>query len=124
MAAWDGINRRKFPRVEYPCLVIIRHNQNEQDVLLTHTENLGIGGICITLKKNVKLFAPVEVEIDMLDLGTHIKCEGKVVWSFHRRSDERKKPLFYDTGVEFINLNSKDQKRIEEIVMRLAKQLD
>ena len=122
--AWDGINRRKFPRIEYPCLVIIHHHQEQQDVLLTHTENLGIGGICVTLKKGIKLFVPVDVEIDLLDFGNHIKCAGKVVWSFRRRSDEKKKPLFYDTGVEFINLNPKDQKRIEEVVMRLAKRLD
>ena len=24
MGKWEGLNRRKFPRVNYPCLVVIR----------------------------------------------------------------------------------------------------
>ena len=121
MTGWDGLNRRKFPRANYPCLIIIRHNHAGPEAMLTHTENIGIGGVCIILKRGIKLFTPVELEIDLLDTTTHIKCEGKVVWSVQRRNSDDKKPSFYDTGVEFINVNIKDQQRISEVVNRLMK---
>lgn len=121
MSRWDGLNRRKFPRVNYPCLVVIRDQGQEKDVLLTHTENVGIGGVCVILKKNIKMFTPVELEIDLLDLGSHIKCKGKVVWNVQRKMDEKKKPLYYDVGIEFTGLNEKDRERLDVVVKRLVK---
>lgn len=121
MSGWDGLNRRKFPRVNYPCLIILRHNHAGPEAMLTHTENLGIGGVCVILKKSIKLFTMVELELDLLDTGTHIKCEGKVVWSVQRKNPEEAKPSFYDTGVEFTNITIKDQQRVEEVVSRLTK---
>ncbi|MCK5081636.1 MAG: PilZ domain-containing protein [Candidatus Omnitrophica bacterium] len=124
MGDWEGLNRRKFPRVNYPCLVVIR-NSNEDDernnVILTHTDNVGIGGVCVVLKQNVKMFSEVELELDLLDLGEHICCNGKVVWNVQRQSEVQEKPLFFDIGVEFIDIASEDQKRLERIVDRLVK---
>lgn len=120
--AWDGMNRRKFPRVQYPCLVVIKHAEGEREAILSHTENVGIGGVCVIIRKNIKLFSPVEVELDLMDMANHIKCEGRVVWSVRRKSSESKKPLFYDLGVEFVNLEKSDYARIEECVSRLVKE--
>lgn len=122
MGKWDGLNRRKFPRVNYPCLVIIHSDpENPQESILTHTDNVGIGGVCVTLKRHLKIFCPVEVELDLLDLQEHIKCQGKVVWSVQRQGEQLRKPLFYDIGIEFVNLTDKDQQRLETIVQHLAK---
>ncbi len=120
MTAWDGMNRRKFPRVMYPCLVTIRHEKGEQQVILTHTENIGIGGICVILKNSIKMFAPVGVEMDMLDMDEHIVCEGRIVWSVRRKDFEQEKPSYYDIGIEFVNLLDENQKRIEAIVKKLV----
>jgi len=121
MTGWDGLNRRKFPRANYPCLIIIRHTHAGPEAMLTHTENIGIGGVCIILKRGIKLFTPVELEVDLLDTTNHIKCEGKIVWSVQRRDTSEAKPSFYDTGVEFMNITMKDQQRISEVVNRLMK---
>ena len=121
MSGWDGLNRRKFPRANYPCLIIIRHNHGVPEAMLTHTENIGIGGVCIILKRSLKLFTPVELEVDLLDTTNHIKCEGKVVWCVQRKGIDDKKPSFFDTGVEFMNISIRDQQRISEIVNRLMK---
>ena len=121
MSGWDGLNRRKFPRANYPCLIIIRHNHSVPEAMLTHTENIGIGGVCVILKRSLKLFTPVELELDLLDLGNHIKCKGRVVWNIQRKGEERKKPLFYDLGIEFQDIDKKEQQRLLEIVTRLAK---
>ena len=39
-------------------------------------------------EKSLRMFSPVEVELDLLDLGEHIKCSGKVVWNIQRRGDD------------------------------------
>ena len=120
MTNWDGLNRRKFPRVSYPCLIVIRHGQGTPDVILTHMENIGIGGVCVIINRNIPMFSPVELEIDLLDAESHIKCHGRVVWSIRRKSDAKKKPLFYDVGVEFSDISPRDQKRVDEIVKRFV----
>lgn len=121
MSKWEGLNRRKFPRVNYPCLVVLNQHKGSGDVILTHTENIGIGGICIILKQKLDIFSPVEIELDLLDLGDHIRCKGKVVWNVQRQADMNKKPLFYDIGVEFDNLTDSERKRLLEVVDRLVK---
>ena len=73
MSKWDGLDRRRFPRVNYPCLVVIEGETEER--ILAHTENVGIGGVCVILKQDVKLFTSVEVELDLLDMKEHIKCK-------------------------------------------------
>ncbi len=120
MTNWDGLNRRKFPRVTYPCLIIIRHAHGEPDVILTHTENIGVGGVCVVVKKSFQMFSPVELEIDLLDTGNHIKCQGRVVWLVRRKLTETNKPLFYDLGIEFLEIPAGEHKRLEEIVQRLV----
>jgi Tfp pilus assembly protein PilZ len=102
--------------------VTIRHSETEADVFLTHTENIGIGGVCVILKRGLKIFSSVALEVDLLDTEEHIKCDGRVVWSVRRRSDEKKKPLFYDIGIEFNALPQENQNRLNTIVQRLVKQ--
>ena len=66
--SWNGFNRRQFPRILYPCLVkIIGLGDTQQESILTHTENIGVGGICVIIKKEIPLFHPVHVEIDFLE---------------------------------------------------------
>ncbi len=121
MTNWAGLNRRKFPRVKYPCLVVVRDGDSKEDVILTHTENVGVGGVCVILKKSLKMFTNVELELDLLDLGNHVKCSGKVVWNVQRKEDVKNKPLFYDIGIEFSNLTKKELGRMESVVKRLVK---
>jgi len=122
MTSWDGSERRKFPRANYPCLIVVQHNSKaEPEAILTHTENLGIGGVCIILKIPIKLFTPIKLQLDLLDMDSNIKCEGKVVWCVQRRINEKTKPAFFDTGIEFSNIDPGNQKRIEETVKRLVK---
>jgi len=121
MTTWEGMDRRKFPRANYPCLLIVRRDHIAPEALLTHTENIGVGGVGIIIKRELNLFAPVELELDLLDMQQHIKCEGKIVWVVRRKESAQVKPLFFDVGIEFSNLSEKDRKRIEFIVNRLIK---
>jgi len=115
---WEGMDRRKFPRVIYPCMVKVIA-PSPQAPILTHTENIGQGGICVTLKTEIKLFTPVEVEIDLLGIDKHIYPKGRVIWVVRRKSIETIKPLFYDIGVEFNDISKKDQDYLQEILQML-----
>jgi len=121
MGDWGGLNRRKFPRVLYPCLVVLHASTEHEDAILAHTENVGTGGICVIMRRQLKMFSPVDIELDLLDLGEHVRCKGKVVWSIRRKDTEPSKPMFFDVGIEFENMSERDQQRIEQIVHRLAK---
>jgi len=117
--AWEGMDRRKFPRVMYPCMVKVISADGTYEPVLTHTENIGLGGLCVTLKSGIKLFTPVEMEIDLLDLDEHIVPKGKVVWNVRRKSIEEIKPMFYDIGVEFTEISKQDQERLRANLQRL-----
>jgi hypothetical protein len=90
-----------------------------QEAILTHTENIGLGGLCITLKNEIKLFTPVEMEIDLLDIDEHIKSKGKVVWNVRRKSIEEVKPMFHDTGIEFTEIHKRDEDRLRKTLQLL-----
>jgi hypothetical protein len=117
--SWDGMNRRKFPRVFFPCLIKVK---DSKDFLLTHTENISAGGARIILKKAVEKGTGVNVEIDLMDTGEPLRCQGKVVWSEQRKKSELIKPLFYDIGIEFTNVSLLDHKRLLAIVTHHLKQ--
>ena len=122
MTNWDGLNRRKFPRIKYPCLVVLRNGgESDEDIILTHTENIGVGGVCLILKKSIKMFSEVELEVDLLDLVDHIKCKGKVVWNVQRKNEDDHKPFFYDIGIEYVDITEKDKKRLEKIIQHIVK---
>ncbi len=123
MSTWEGLNRRRFPRVNYPCLVILRQLNNPElsDVILTHTENIGMGGVCVIIKKDLKIFTSVELELDLLDLGNHITCKGRVVWNIQRKDEDSKKPFFFDIGIEFLNMTDEQRSQLQDIIERLLK---
>lgn len=112
--AWEGMDRRKFPRVMYPCMVKVITSDGPQEATLTHTENIGLGGLCVTIKKEIKLFTLVNLEVDLLDLDEHITPKGKVVWNVRRKSIEKIKPMFYDIGIEYTEISKKDQERLRD----------
>jgi len=117
--AWEGTDRRKFPRVMYPCMVKIITSNGSQGPILTHTENIGLGGLCVTLRSEIKLFTPVEMEVDLLDIDEHIKPKGKVVWNVRRKAIEEVKPMFYDIGIEYTEVSKGDQERLRENLQML-----
>ncbi|MDP8264210.1 MAG: PilZ domain-containing protein [Candidatus Aceula lacicola] len=122
MADWQGLERRQFPRVNYPCLVTIRHESQGMDAFLTHTENIGTGGVCVIFKEGAKLFSEVDLEVDLLDMDKNIKCKGRIVWSVKTQAKNQSKVIVYDTGIEFSNITPEEQKRIMQVVIQLIKE--
>ena len=116
---WNGINRRKFPRASYKCLITIKKRLTAKTIS-THTENIGAGGICVLLKEDLGLFQGVDLEL-FIDKGKHpIRCGGTVVWVV-KKSSAKKGASLYDTGIEFIDIRPEDRDRIAEIVEEILK---
>ncbi|MCD4780159.1 MAG: PilZ domain-containing protein [Candidatus Omnitrophica bacterium] len=121
MSSWEGCDRRRFVRVNYPCLVVLKKAADKKNIILTHTENIGVGGICVILKQDLKKFASVDLEIDLMDMDQHIQCTGKIVWNVRRRELEDKKPSYFDIGIEFDDVNDQDKKRLRRVVDKLVR---
>ncbi len=122
MTPWQGLNRRKFPRVKYPCLVTVWYeSEGKQETFLTHTENVGIGGVCVICHKRLKMFSPVDMEIDLMDMDAHIRSKGKAMWVVQRKDPGQHKPMVFDVGVEFLDLKEEDKERIAKVVQQLGK---
>jgi c-di-GMP-binding flagellar brake protein YcgR len=110
---WQGVDKRRFPRICYPCKIIV-FQKGQVEKFSTHTENIGQGGICTVLKKGLDRFCPVEVILYLENGHAPVECDGRVVWMV-RRLDE------FDTGIEFLNLKEKDALRIERLVQECLK---
>ncbi|MGB2705656.1 MAG: PilZ domain-containing protein [Candidatus Omnitrophota bacterium] len=113
---WNGIDRRKFPRVHYRCVIYMR-KKGSTKTISTRTENLGAGGICVIVKEDLGLFRGVDLELDLEDeTPLNIKCSGTVVWVVKKRDPKEKGAVYYDTGIEFVDINEDGKNRISKIV--------
>ena len=58
---WAGLDKRQFPRVNAKCDISIQGRFNNP--LHAHTENLGIGGVCVILKEELERFSDVSLRL-------------------------------------------------------------
>jgi len=116
---WDGINRRKFPRANYKCLISIKRRLTSKTIS-TQTENIGAGGICVIIKDDLGLFQGVDLELFVDEKNPPIKCGGTVVWVVKKASSKKGSYLF-DTGIEFIDIRPEDREKISELVEQILK---
>ncbi|MDP2912595.1 MAG: PilZ domain-containing protein [Candidatus Omnitrophota bacterium] len=112
---WNGINRRKFPRASYKCLIAIKKRLTSKTIS-THTENIGAGGICVIIKDDLGLFQGVDVELYLEDSAPPIRCGGTIVWVVKKSDAKHKGVHLYDTGIEFIDIRPEDRDRVSEVV--------
>lgn len=110
---WEGMNQRRFPRVQSRCVVKVRQ-QGVTSAISTVTENIGVGGICVLLDKGIDIFSPVELELAVEDGRPPVRSQGTVVWVVRQR--ELKKKQSFDTGIEFANLSPEDKARLEALL--------
>ena len=114
---WQGIDQRRFPRVQYRCVVKVTQPGGVKEISSV-TENVGLGGVCLFLEKESDIFSPVELEIFLEPGIPPIKVQGTVVWVVRRR--EFRKGASFDTGIEFSNLSPVDRNRLESVLDKLT----
>ncbi len=116
---WEGIDRRRFPRANYKCIIRVKTGVESTQTIETHTENIGIGGICVVLKEDITLFKNVALEIVLQNGDSPAVCNGAVVWVVKKTDPKDKNAVTYDTGIEFVNIKEADKKRIASIVEKI-----
>jgi Tfp pilus assembly protein PilZ len=116
---WDGVDKRKFPRANYKCLVTVRKKSGMQ-TYTTQTENIGAGGICVILPEPLAIFSHVDLVITLLHGMPPLKCAGSIVWAVKSSNPKKAKINCYDTGVEFVDLPKEDAARVNKVVNDLV----
>ena len=115
-AEWYGAEKRRFPRAKFPCKIVVYLPQ--QHTVVTHTENIGCGGVRIIIDENLEVSSVVGIEI-FLDNGKVLRCKGKVVWKLEEKSPLAKDAILFDLGLEFIDMKKEDKETIKHIVASL-----
>jgi len=107
----DYQERRRFPRANFLCKVILRSSQKE---FLTHTQNISAGGVRILLFEDLEVKSKVQL---VLFASRRLEMEGRIIWSLGIEK-EVGEPLF-DIGIEFLDLEKSDKEFLEHLVDKL-----
>jgi len=112
---YEGIEKRKFVRVRFPCTILL-YNFPEH-AISTHTENISAGGVRIIIGEKINTGAIVTMEVHLKD--KKIMCKGKVVWVVDKKSPYRKGVFYYDTGIEFCEMSDEDRSAINTTIDKM-----
>ena len=118
---WDGFDQRRFPRMNVKCEITIGQKPNQKTVV-TKTENIGVGGVCVIQNLLSERFNFCHIKLVLEKNKEFIECQGKVCWLIPCKNPKQEAGSFYDTGVEFINLPSRDQNRLDQFIQSKMKQ--
>ena len=116
---WDGVDRRIFPRAEYPCLITVRKNTPPTEAILTHTDNISLGGVRVVIAKKVEAMTEIDLEIDLKDTLPTVISRATIAWVKIIVSSQKDKSPRYDTGIRFLGLKDEYRRRIQSIVERI-----
>lgn len=108
------IERRQFPRITLMCKISVVFGERLL-VFISHTENMGVGGIRVILQEKLHIPAEVEVELFLPDREESLKCKGQIIW-VKELNPTRIKPCLFDTGIKFIGMSGPDQELLKKIV--------
>jgi hypothetical protein len=111
---WDGSEKRKFPRVVFPCRLAVG---SPLRWLTSHTENISEGGIRVILEEKLRVLALVSLEL-FFEKDKSIKCRGRVVWVEEEVNpiDKESEPIGYVTGIEITEISDNDREYIKKLV--------
>lgn len=115
---WDGGERRKFPRVVFPCKIVVG---SPIRLLTTHTENIGGGGIRVILEEKLDIFTVVGLEL-FLEREKPIKCRGRIKWVVEKVNPLERYPLLFDTGIEFVEISDCDREYVLKLINKIVSQ--
>ncbi|UCB57203.1 MAG: PilZ domain-containing protein [Candidatus Omnitrophota bacterium] len=80
------------------------------------SKNVGAGGLCLTLKEQLKVDSPLQLEIKIPDLKEPIRALGRVVWQKPAKTSGAQPTVHFDTGIEFIGISNFDRFNINRYV--------
>ena len=107
MYTTSGTDRRKHPRAEIICPVII---QTKRTVISGETQNISTGGALIRCRKRIRPNEVINMFISVSLLSPKVSVSAKVIRSSISYSANEAGP--YGMGVEFRAISNQDQELI------------
>ena len=105
-------------RVKFPYTVHI-HTKEGKDIS-TYTDNMSRGGVGLTLKERLSPKDILTLKIYISDVP--VECKGEVVWVKERNSLMLEEVSFFDTGIEFKDIDDNSAVRIGSCLKELEQQ--
>ncbi|MFH1457760.1 MAG: PilZ domain-containing protein [Candidatus Omnitrophota bacterium] len=109
--AYSGPERRKYARITGRFIVSYRMIDEADNVDITQTKNLSLGGMLLTTNKKFNSGINLSLEIRLPFDPDPIRIIAKVL-----ESKEITKNLIYDTRLMFLTIDEKHIKIINETV--------
>ena len=109
--SYDGIERRKHSRINGRFLVSYRILEESDNIDITQTKNLGMGGMLLTTNRKFEPGTNIALEIRLPFDPNPIMLVARVL-----ESHEVTKNLIYDTRLMFFSVDERHRKVINETV--------
>lgn len=109
--AYSGPERRRYPRVNGRFVVSYRMLDEHDNVDISQNKNLSLGGMLITTNRQFEPKTNLALEVRLPFDPEPVFLVGRVI-----ESKEVTKNLIYDTRLEFICVDDRHRKAIEETV--------
>ncbi len=113
----ESLDLRKFPRLAVKCDVEI-HEQKNAFRFATQTQNIGGGGVCVILPRELSKLTQVLLRLHLADGFPSVECHAKVCWVVRSRFPFKNEKRF-DIGLEFVDIKDEDQQRIKNLMQVL-----
>lgn len=110
----DNHEKRRFIRQRFPYTVFISIPEKKE--ISTYTEDISEGGVKVIIKEKLDISSAVGLKI-YLEKDPLI-CQGKIRWVMKKENEmlDDKITIFYDTGIEFKEMQKKDRIILEKCV--------
>ena len=115
--SWGGLDQRVFPRVSARCDISI-HDRIE-GAIKTKTQNLGLGGVCVILNRELEKLTRVHLHFMLDEPNQTVDCDGRVVWMVRSKEPASGK-VTYDVGIEFMDLKPQGRELISAFLKKHA----
>ncbi|MFH1198869.1 MAG: PilZ domain-containing protein [Candidatus Omnitrophota bacterium] len=114
--SYEGPEKRKYTRAKGTFIVSYRVLEEENNIDVTQTKDLSLGGMYLTTSRFFKIGTQLAIEI-RLPFDPHpIQLVGRVV-----NSRVITKDLIYDTRLEFLQVDEHHKKSISNTVEHYIK---
>lgn len=114
---WNGTDKRRFVRANFPCKIII-YTLGEEYTVVAHTENIGTGGVRVIIGERLDISSQVGLELFLG--GAQIICKGRIVWVIERSGSSNIEANIWDTGIEFREISERDRKTVDSFVKTIV----
>lgn len=117
MNPWDGQNRRRFVREDFPYTIHIFSSAGRP--ISTYTDDISTGGVKVVTQQNLALKDLVDLKIYIGD--DFVRCKGTIAWVREKINPVLEGVKFYNAGIEFVDLNPRESEVVERCVQALEK---